>query len=152
MGRTIDWILVTDRCKARILQSPVDSKGHFTTQASLNHPEGRLHRSEMESDSPGSFSLQGGSRTSAQPHEDPDHHESRKFADELCDYLDQACVQNQFDRLIIVAPPRFLGVLREQLPARLQARLAGEFDLDLAGLTESQLQPRIEQLLGAMKA
>ncbi|MBS0201290.1 MAG: host attachment protein [Planctomycetes bacterium] len=150
MAQTIDWILVADRCKARILQSPQDSNGHFSVAAAFIHPAGKLHRGQTESDAPGRFSLQGNARTASEPHEDPDHHEARKFAGELCDHLERGSEQGLFDRLIVVCPPRFLGVLRERMSPRLQSRVAGEFNQELTHLSDSQLQSHVVQFLSAI--
>ena len=145
--KTIDWIIVADRSRARIFQSPADPIGHFPVHATFEHEAGRLHRQDMESDVPGRISLPGKNRTSAEPHEAPEHREARKFASELCDYLDRACGENYFDRLMIVAPPMFLGILREHLTPRLRTHLAGEFHKELAQLSDSQIQSRLQEVL-----
>lgn len=151
MKQMINWILVADRSKARVLQAPLNNGWPFSVQAGFIHPAGRLHRSDLESDFPGSFNLQGKSRSAPEPHEDIDLHEARKFALQLCEYLDKACHEQLFDRLIVVAPPRFLGILRQQFSPQLNARLVGEFNRDLASLTDSQLQTHLVAFLSEIE-
>ena len=147
MSITVDWFLVADRSGARIFQGPPDKNGHFSLHATFEHPEGRLQRQELESDQPGRICLPGKIRTSPETHEDPEHREARKFAAELCTYLDSACQKGQFDRLVVVAPPFFLGVLRDHLTSQLKLRIACELGQELTPLSDSQLYPRLTAIL-----
>ena len=54
-----------------------------------------------------------------------------RFARELSDHLMHAFSAKQFDRLIIVAGPHMLGLLRTHLDARLKAVTVGEIAKDL---------------------
>jgi protein required for attachment to host cells len=52
-----------------------------------------------------------------------DPHENAKmgFALELAEVLDQACSQNRFEQLVLVAPPEMLGKIRQALSEQGQA-------------------------------
>lgn len=147
MAISVDWILVADRSRARIFTTPQDETGHFPTRVTFIHEEGRLQRHEMESDSPGRVYHPGGSRSGVDPHEDAEHRESRKFATQLSAYLDKAAQEHQFDRLIVVAPPAFLGVLRDHWTLPVHTRITQEIHKELAGLGDSQLQKRLVEIL-----
>lgn len=147
MATIVDWFLVADRSRAKIYQGPPDRNGHFSVEHVFEHPEGRLRRQEMESDEPGRISLVGKSRTVPETHEDPEHREARRFAGELCTYLESARREGQFDRLNIVAPPFFLGVLRGHLTPELRARIAGELSQEWTTLTDPQVYDRLSTLL-----
>jgi protein required for attachment to host cells len=41
-------------------------------------------------------------------------------------------VSRKFDKLVLVAPPRMLGLLRQSLPTQSQSLLAAEIPKDLA--------------------
>ena len=56
------------------------------------------------------------------------------FARELAARLRQARVANTFERLVLVAPPKFLGLLRAQLDDPTSARVVGSLDKDLAAI------------------
>jgi protein required for attachment to host cells len=48
-------------------------------------------------------------------------------------------MQNEFERLVLVAPPRFLGRLRSSLDAPTQQLVVGSLDKDLARAKEEEL-------------
>lgn len=147
MTTKVDWMLVADRSKAKIYQGPPDPNDHFAMRVAFEHPEGRLHRHDMESDEPGRITLAGGSRTAAEEHEGTEHREARKFATKLCTYLDAACKSGDFDRLVVVAPPFFLGVLRDHFSGPVKSRILCEIDQELTPLSDSQIQPRLVAIL-----
>lgn len=152
MSEPVVWILVADRSRARVLHALPDRQAPFPTLVSFVHEEGRLQRQEMESDSPGRTYRPGGARSAVEPHEDPEHHEAHKFATQLCDYLDRACLENRFDRLSVIAPPGFLGILRDQWTSRLKSCITQELDKELAGLDDAQLQSRLAEMFTAVPA
>lgn len=147
MTTTVDWMLVADRSQAKIYQGPPGPNNHFAMHVAFEHPEGRLRRQDMESDEPGRITLAGGSRTATEEHEGPEHREARKFATKLCSYLDGACKKHDFDRLVVIAPPFFLGVLRDHFTGPVKSRILCEIDLDLAPLTDPQIHPRLAAIL-----
>lgn len=80
-------------------------------------PECRLRDSELVSDSPGRVSNQSSFRTKglASNSQSPKEHVIEVFAKEVGDYLDAARKQNLFDELVLVAPPKFLGLLCQKV-------------------------------------
>ena len=52
-----------------------------------------------------------------------------------------------FQRLILVAPPRALGELRDSLPEAVRDRVVGELDLDLTKATPETVEAHIERFL-----
>lgn len=143
---TVDWVLVADRSRARIYET-TSTKRSLSQLISFDHVEGRLHRQDMESDQEGRLCLPGGAGASPEPREDAKHREARRFASELCDYLDAACRKDQFDQLIVVAPPFFLGVLRHHLPTNLKSRITCEYDQELLPLSDAQILVRLEAMI-----
>ncbi len=77
-------------------------------------------------------SPQGGAQSSVEP---TDFHqiEEDRFAADAAAMLKKRALANDFDSLIIVAPPRTLGELRKHYHKEVSARLAGELDKDLTG-------------------
>lgn len=61
-----------------------------------------------------------------------ERHELSLFAKEVAQRIDKDRINHEFDRLIIVAGPRMLGLLRQELPAPCKGILAGEIPKDLA--------------------
>ena len=122
------WIVVAGRSRARILST--DSPQHSLEEvAALDHPEARMHEQELTSDSSGRrFANAGPKRHGmSDPVRWKDEH-AGKFAREVGKHLEKARVAKAFDRLILAAPPKFLGLLREELAPGTEAALAHTFD------------------------
>jgi protein required for attachment to host cells len=77
-------------------------------------------------------SPQGQSQSSVEP---TDFHqlEEDRFAAETADLLKRRALANDYESLIIVAPPRTLGELRKHYHKEVEHRLRGELDKDLTG-------------------
>uniref|UniRef100_A0A7C4LJW9 Host attachment protein n=1 Tax=Schlesneria paludicola TaxID=360056 RepID=A0A7C4LJW9_9PLAN len=149
---TVDWVLVADRSRARLLHALPGGKKPWPILASFIHVEGRQSPQELQSDAPGRIFLPGGARTAAEPHEDRVHVEARRFATHLAGILDRDRQERRFDRLFVIAAPTFLGVLREVWPVTLRRTVAGEVDLDLMNLEENELQARLMQIVDDLSA
>lgn len=95
---------------------------------------------EQSTDKPGtSFSSVGPGRSS---YEETDFHqlEEDRFAAETAELLKKRALRNDFESLIIVAPPRTLGELRKHYHKEVASRLSGEIDKDLTGHTVPQIE------------
>jgi protein required for attachment to host cells len=89
---------------------------------------------DQSRDKPGrTFDASGGAGRSA--YEEIDFHqlEEDRFAHETAELLKKRALRNDFDQLIIVAPPRTLGELRKHYHKEVEKRLAGEVAKDLTG-------------------
>ena len=77
------------------------------------------------------------------PSSGPGHHaysetdfhqlEEDRFAAETAEMLKKRALRNEFDSLIVVAPPRTLGELRKHYHKEVEKRLTGEIAKDLTG-------------------
>ena len=56
-------------------------------------------------------------------------------------------LSNRFDRLILVAPPAFLGDLRDAVPKDLRDKVADEIASDLTNMPQQELHMRLEEIL-----
>lgn len=106
----------------------------------LEDPDAHLHDRDLKSDRPGRVfdhaPTSGGRRGSVAHHStggerNPRKVEARRFARRIAHALDEARQRNRYDRLVVMAPPAFLGLLREEMPAALQAVVTAEVDKDL---------------------
>lgn len=73
--------------------------------------------------------------------EETDWHQlgEERFAQEIADRLYRSAHANQFQRLIIVAPPKVLGALRKTLHKAVLERLEAEVPKELAGYSVPSL-------------
>lgn len=147
MSSTVDWVLVADRSRAKVLHVLPEGQKPWPVLASFMHVEGKQLPQDHDSDAPGRIFLPGGARSAVEPHEDRAHVEARRFATQLGDLLEHDRQERRFDRLFVVAAPMFLGVIRNCWPDTLRRTVAHEIDLDLMGLDDHALQDRLMQLL-----
>ena len=79
------------------------------------------------------FDASGGPGRSA--YEETDFHQlaEDRFAAETAELLKKRALNNEYESLIIVAPPRTLGELRKHYHKEVEKRLAGEIAKDLTG-------------------
>ncbi|MFD1107295.1 host attachment family protein [Sphingobium olei] len=71
--------------------------------------------------------------------------EEQRFAAEAADLLKRRALANDYEKLIIVAPPTALGEMRKHLHKEVQDRLVGEIAKDLT----NHPVPEIEKLIAA---
>ena len=71
--------------------------------------------------------------------------EEERFAAETAELLNQRALRNEYESLIVVAPPRTLGALRKHYHKEVEKRLAGEVAKDLTGHPVAE----IERILSA---
>jgi protein required for attachment to host cells len=96
---------------------------------------------DQKSDGPGrTFDASGGAGRSA--YEEVDFHqlEEDRFAAQTAEMLRMRALKNEFESLIIVAPPRTLGELRKHYHKEVEKRLAGEIAKDLTGHPVSEIE------------
>jgi protein required for attachment to host cells len=86
------------------------------------------------------FDASGGAGRSA--YEEVDFHqlEEDRFAAETAEMLRKRALRNDFESLIIVAPPRTLGELRKHYHKEVEKRLAGEIAKDLTGHPVAEIE------------
>ncbi|HVJ02899.1 MAG TPA: host attachment family protein [Sphingomonas sp.] len=73
--------------------------------------------------------------------EEVDFHqlEENRFAAETAALLKERALRNEFESLIIVAPPKTLGELRKHYHKEVSGRIKAEIDKDLTGHTVPQI-------------
>lgn len=71
-----------------------------------------------------------------------DYHqlEEDRFAAETAEMLKKRALNNEFESLIIIAPPKTLGELRKHYHKEVSDRLKGEISKDLTGHTVPQIE------------
>lgn len=139
---TTTWIIAADSSRARILQV-TDRGQHLEEIEDLLNPEGRAHDRELISDAHPRFSGHGGGgqgsdrqQTSAQ------EHAIDLFAKRIADYLDKARTGQRYDRMHLIAPPKFLGLLRKALGKETARLVADELPKDLSWLNAREIEAR----------
>ena len=125
------WILVAESSRAKFYAAK-NRKGPITEIEALAHPEGRLHEGDLVSDSAGS---DGGSvgqgRHLMNDKISAKQQQAFGFARTIAHRLDSARNKGEFSKLILVAPPSFLGMLRDNLSKEVMAMVSNQVDKNL---------------------
>lgn len=141
------WILVAHRSGARLFENRGPGKGLELLQT-VEHPAGKLRNREIDSDKHGrSFDRRGGGRHAYTAEQEPTTHIAEQFAKQLADMLDDGRTRQRYAQLVLVAEPRFLGILRAALPAATAALVSGTLDKDLASADPRELPKHLENVI-----
>jgi protein required for attachment to host cells len=141
------WVVVAHRAGARILEHRIPGKGlKLVTQ--VQHEAGRLKNSEINTDRPGRAFQRGGEGRSPMATEESAHdRDAASFARELAELVHTGRNENRFAQLVLVAEPRFLGLLRGALDGVTATIVAGTVSKDLAHLDVRDLAPHLENVI-----
>ena len=145
MART--WVLVADSTRARIFSAdrPLGSIEEIET---LAHPEGRVHEQQITSDLPGrSFDSGGQGRHAMSSTVDPKRQGIIDFAKRIGDHLEAARVRGNFERLIIIAAPMFLGLIRDNLSNNTIKHVIKEINKNLAQFDAKEIRQHLPERL-----
>jgi len=125
-------VLVADGRKMLFLRNEGDNEFPNLIVESAQEQDNPATRDQATDAAGGASSTQGAARSSFEP---TDFHqiEEDRFAAQAADLLKRRALANDFDSLIVVAPPRTLGELRKHYHKEVSNRLAGEIDKDLTG-------------------
>jgi protein required for attachment to host cells len=143
------WILVAHEGGARLFENPGPGKGLILVEE-IEHAEGRERDGDLTSDRPGrSFRKNSGDprRAAMSRSEGPHDRAVATFARGLAHKLQHGRVQNEYQRLVLVAPPRFLGLLRSSLDSPTEQLVVGSLRKDLARAKEAELVEHLGEVI-----
>ncbi len=124
-------ILVADQAEAIFYDAAALDKAPKEI-GRISDPTAHLHDRDLVSDRPGrSYESVGGARHAIERENDPRHRQAVLFARRVARRLDEARRKDEFDGLVVVAGPPFLGLMREELPRLTRARVVHEIRKDL---------------------
>ena len=137
-----DWVIVCDGKKALVLENAGDEKFlNLKTREVYEQPD--LKTRELGTDAPGrTFNSVGAGRSALEP---TDWHaqEEDRFLCKLAERLDAAVNAGQAQALILIAPPRALGVLRQTYSHGLRAAIRVEIDKDFVKLPLHEIEKHL---------
>ena len=131
------WIVAADSSRARVLQ--VAGRERLVEVEDMINPGGRMDDRELTTDAHPRF--RGTSGPASDPEEtSAQEHETDLFAKRIGDYLDKARTQHRYDELVVVAPPKFLGLLRKKLGKEVEKLVVDEVPKDLSWFNARELE------------
>lgn len=107
-----DWVVVCDGRKALILRNAGDAK-FPNLQTQETHEDSNPRTQEQGSDRPGRVHESAGTGRSAVAQTDWHDQNEQAFLVKLAKRLDQAVASGEAHKLIMIAAPRALGMVRE---------------------------------------
>lgn len=125
-------VVVADGRKALFLRNQGDG---VHPDLVVDHAEDRVNPADRDqkTDAPGSTAAPAGSARSSMDEVDFHRLEEDRFAADIGAMLKSRALANDFESLIIAAPPHMLGELRKHYHVEVANRLAGEVPKDLTG-------------------
>lgn len=158
------WILICDASRAHLYREEPNGKG-FTSLESFEHGESRARTRELMADangrkpngnpggnSGGNYQGIGGvymGRPGAAPDTDAKSVEHLKFARELADRLEKGLNEHEYEGLVLIAPPHFLGLLKREVSTQVSKHIEETIDKDLSWLDAPRLEERLRELRAA---
>jgi len=122
--------------------------GHLSAIETYSRPDARLREQELVSDSPGrSFDSGGQGRHSMEDKTSAKRHLMTQFAKNIGRRIESARVADEFDQLVIVAGPRFLGEVRQALSGPCKKLVIKEIVKDLEGQPDTDITWQLHNLL-----
>jgi protein required for attachment to host cells len=137
-----NWLLVANEGRARVFEIDSTNGGWREVEDCIS-AEATLPRRKLADDAQGQIVGGGGAMVHATSARSDLHDVAvGRFASDLMKDLVSARNQGRFDRLDIVAPPRFLGVLRAALPDALTGLIGRELHKDWSHLELTEMARR----------
>lgn len=137
------WVLAADASRARffITDKPAGALSEVET---LSNPEGRLHEGDLVSD-------RGGRGVNGAPHSynngQAKDEAANRFAATVCSHLERGRTSRAFDKLYIMAPPHFLGLLRKHQSDALRGLVTDEVASDLTTQAPERIRAKLPEYL-----
>ena len=137
-----DWVLVCDGAKALILENAGDEKFlNLKTRKVYEQADQKTH--EQGTDAPGRSINSVDGRRSAMEQTDWHTQEEERFLKEIAGLLDAEVKAGHVKGIVMVAPPRALGVLRPAYSHDLRKALRSEIDKDLVKLPVHEIEKHL---------
>jgi len=119
--------------------------------ARISDPTAHLHDRDLVTERAGrGYESFGKARHSIEREADPRYQASMRFARRIARKLDDARRNQEFDELIVVAGPPFLGLLREKLSKPTSARVVLEVHKDLVHMPLADLRRHLPTSAGEL--
>lgn len=144
----ITWVAVLDGAKALLFQNKGFDDApdlHLVDKGEFEPVPDR----DLKSDAPGtSHSSMGHGRSSM---EETDFHQQAedRFICDFGESLNQAALKQKFDRLVVMAPPRAIGVLRNCLHEETSRRIVKELTGDYTNHPTLKLEELLKKAMTA---
>lgn len=142
------WVVAADASRARIFQ--MLGRNHIEEIEDFIHKESRQKDRELRTDAIGQYFPKGAQGSNAKmghaaiERTEPTEHEAEIFSRTIGGYLDKARTQHKYDQLCLIAPPKFLGLLRKNLSKEAQRMVDKEIPKDISWFNPRDIESYIK--------
>lgn len=141
------WVVVADAGRAQVFASDLLLEELLPLEG-LVHPASRAPAHEVVAGDRGATRNGGsGVKSRYERHTDPHRAAIDDFAREVAELLWAGRVAGRFERLVLVAPPQFLGALRSHLDQETGHKVVASIAHEWTKLPSSELAKRIRAAL-----
>lgn len=139
------WVVTAESSRARIFT--VENRiSPLHEVEDISHAEGREREQDIISDRPGrAFDSAGEGRHAMERQVDPKRHEAELFAKRIDERLELARAKGEFEQLVLIAAPEFLGILRKHLSDDTEKLVSRTIDKNLVQKTEAEIRQYVFQ-------
>lgn len=141
-----EWIVLADRAHAEIYtRNYVD--GVMQRHLVLEHPAARQFQHDQGTDRPGRGKVPGTNKHQAyEDHADFPEQESAAFLKSVSREVDQAAQDGEMDKLILVALPKTMKLIKSEFSDQTKEKVAGEYAKNLVNVAMDTLPDRLDKL------
>jgi len=137
-----DWVVVCDGAKALILENAGDAVAlNLKTKEVREQPDPKTR--EQGTDAPGRAVNSIDARRSAMEQTDWHDQAEERFLTDLSKRLDAAVMAGEAKSLVLVAPPRALGVIRQAATPNLRKAVRAEIDKDYVKMPVHEIEKHL---------
>ncbi len=142
------WVLAADNSRARIFETSTRKALEKEVQ-SIVHPASRQSAQDMLSDRPGRTVHPSSSeqRKAYAPSTDPKKYEAQQFARSIGEIINKSALEKEFEKIYILAPPSFLGMLRTELSPQAREKIGTEIDKNVTQLKMEEIRQYLPDYL-----
>lgn len=139
----VTWISVAGAHKSYLFEKKAGSEISLIEEIHANLDE--------EHEKPGrTFNSLGSTRHAIEPHTDRREVERQDFSKKILENLSEGSKQNKFTKLILIAEPKMLGILKEHLDKNLATKLQHSFPKNLAEMEIHEIKEHVLELLNTI--
>jgi protein required for attachment to host cells len=137
-----EWVVVCDGAKALVLENAGDAAmPDLKTREVYEQDDPATH--ELGTDAPGRAPNADGKNRSAVGQTDWHERNEQAFLEKLAKRLDAKVSAGTVKSIVMIAPPRALGVLRAAYSPALKGAVRAEIDKDLVSMPVHELEKRL---------
>ena len=137
------WIVLANARLARIVEHRGTGQGIFVEPGMVLHADEPVEYSDRA----GTGHSIGGPGNSAVDMGDPQEQADAAFARAIAERLSGAQTSGEFDRLIVIASPHMLGLLRKANAPDVTDKIMAEVDKDLTAIPLDELEKHLGSVL-----